>query len=282
MTKIRNKVISFALLMAFVSAMLVVLTMSCTFVVTQAEGEKRYGSDASTYQYEPDGQPMDISFNYARKTEEKYTISGVPRYYNQNSSNKNTCANVSGACIISYYTPKYTTLMDGYMPAVKVGDNYIFRPQGANVQQLINNLHTLMGTTDNGTTKEGFYNGMSSYLNARNHSISYTSVNPTNVSKIISVLANDNIFVGFFNKYNFVHNYTDNGLSVQYSRTNYTADHMAVLHGYTHTIYYNSNNDEIGESYIFDIIDGVSRKTTKLIYDIQVSMELCEVNIQGM
>lgn len=282
MTKIRNKVISFALLMAFVGAMLVVLTMSCTFVVAQAEGEKRYGSDASTYQYEPDGQPMDISFNYARKTEEKYTITGVPRYYNQNTSNMNTCANVAGACIISYFTPIYTTLMDGYMPAVKVGDNYIFRPQGANAQQLIDNLHALMGTNDNGTTKEGFYDGMSSYLNARNHSISYTGVNPTDVSKIISVLESDNIFVGFFNKYNFVNDYIDNGSSVQYTRTNYTADHMAVLHGYTHTIYYDNSNNEIGESYIFDIIDGVSRKTTKLIYDIQVLMELCEVSIQGM
>lgn len=281
MAKVRNKVISFALLMAFVSAMLVVLTMSCTFVVAQAEGEKRYGSDASTYQYEPDGQPMDISFNYARKTEEKYTITGVPRYYNQNASNKNICANIAGANLIAYYTPKYTTLMDGYMPAVKVGDNYIFRPQGANVQQLINNLHTLMGTNDNGTTKEGFYNGISSYLHARNHSISYTSVNPTDVSKIINVLSNDNIFVGFFNKYNFVNDYIDNGSSVRFRRTNYTADHMAVLHGYTHTIYYNSNNDEIGEAYLFDIIDGVSRSVTKLYYDVQVSMELYEVSIQG-
>lgn len=281
MSKIRNKLISFAMLMAFVSAILVVLTMS-TFGVAQAEVEERYGSDASTYQYEPDGQPTDISFNYARKIEEKYTISGVPRYYNQNASNKNTCANVSGACIISYYTPKYTTLMDGYMPAVKVGDNYIFRSQNTNAQQLIDNLHTLMGTTDKGTTKNGFYNGMSSYLNARNHSISYTGVNPTDVNKIISVLESDNIFVGFFNKYNFVNDYSDNGSIVQYTRTNYTADHMTVLHGYTHTIYYDNINNEIGELYIFDIIDGVSRKTTKLIYDIQVSMELYEVNIQGM
>ncbi|MDE5601800.1 MAG: hypothetical protein K2J16_04810 [Clostridia bacterium] len=193
------------------------------------------------------------SFSYATKTTESYSINpSFPDYYNCNGALQNTCANVAGANIIGYYDRFFNNLIPDYDAGMLRNNIYIYFPMGyygAKKQAVIEDLYQRMQTnvTSAGSTQAQYKNGLSSYVQSKNQSISFSNVmtnGSLDLEKVKVQFQNGNPISLYLLGYNFT-KVTDSGNAVTMEKKLSEGNHIAIAYGYEKVSYFDGNGKMI-------------------------------------
>lgn len=204
------------------------------------------------------------SFSYVSKSTESYSINtSFPNYYNTNGDLKNSCANVAGSNIIGYYDRYFDTLIPNSTPGIG-STKYIYYPMSKNLsanQALIEDLYIRMQTNvhNDGCTQQEYKNGLSSYVQSKNHSTTFYPVMSSgnfDLNKAITQLRNGNPLSLYLSGYSFT-NVTDNGNTVTYIDNISNDNHIAIAYGYEKIEYYGNNNSIIRSEIYLKIATGI-------------------------
>lgn len=205
------------------------------------------------------------TFSYSTKTTESYFInSSVPAYYD--TANRNyTCAPVAGANLIGFYDRYFPNLVPDIATGYTRGTRYTYYPMPryeTQLQSLINDLATRMGTNSNGTSANEFCYGVTSYVESKNLSVSYTSLTDYpdatpvfNLNRAINQLKAGNPIVFFASGVNFT-TFSDNGNTVLMTINAANDDHVFVAYGYQKVIYYDASGNIVRECISFQASSG--------------------------
>ena len=197
--------------------------------------------------------------SYTSKTTDAYRIPGTfPGYYNTNGSNfANTCAVNSGSVIVGYWGRYFSELVPNHTVGKMLGSAYYYYPQTAAVQTVIEDLYYRMGTNVGapGTTASGCRNGITSYANSKNRSVTYTSVVSNATLDFPSYKSHIQALkpiLLFLNTYNLLgDNYIATGNNTDTIMIDYyTGMHVMVGFGYRTIRYYNGSNNFRTDEYL--------------------------------
>ena len=188
-----------------------------------------------------------VYINYAYKVEDKNTVDyGLPSY-TDTSDHLNTCANPAGATAIGYYDRTYTNLIPDFEPGRFIRDIYIYYMQKAEIQDVIDELYEKMGTNTegNGTTANGFRNGLKSYINEQGYNVTYPSVvssSALSFSTFKNAIDNNQVVVLFVSGYTLLPNADITVSDTQdcLYKNYYKGTHVLIAYGYRKADYYNA------------------------------------------
>lgn len=229
---------------------LMALIMSAQLPITANSQEAVcYADDLSTYGAVETTTETEV-IPYATKTDTFYNIpSGVPKY-SDGSGKQYICAVLAGANIVGFYDRLYPSLIPDFEPARTIGSKVIWVNENPKIQDTINSLYSLMGTTSQGfgTTFQGYKNGLSSYFSSHGKSISFSEHSVSNACANCETAFRSGkpmaIFMSGFNMVstmNFIENTGNDTLDINY----YSGNHVSVAYGVRQIKYYNSNGSLI-------------------------------------
>lgn len=205
------------------------------------------------------------TFSYSTKTTESYFINtSVPAYYD--TANRDyTCAPVAGANLIGFYDRYFPNLVPDIATGYARGTRYNYYAMSryeTQLQSLINDLATRMGTNSNGTNKDGFMTGFSSYVASRNLNVTFTNITQevTNAfvldfEQAVAQLKNGNPIAFFTSGVNFT-TFTDTGSSVSMTIRSANDNHIFVAYGYQKVIYYDASGNVLRKYISFSTSSG--------------------------
>lgn len=205
------------------------------------------------------------TFSYSTKTTESYFINtSVPAYYD--TANRDyTCAPVAGANLIGFYDRYFPDLVPDIATGYARGTRYNYYAMSryeTQLQSLINDLATRMGTDTDGTTKSEFITGLSSYVASRNLSATFTNITQevTNafvldLDQAVAQLKNGNPIAFFTSGVNFT-TFTDTGSSVSMTIKSANDNHIFVAYGYQKVIYYDASGNVLRKYISFSTSSG--------------------------
>lgn len=238
--------------------------------LTAGAAAERYYGDVTTA---TSSSVVTETVNYASKTEDSNVInSSFPNYYNTNSSITNTCANVGGANIIGFYDRYYNDLIPNCTVGILRGDVYTYLAMTVNLtqkQDVINALYTAMGTNtiENGTSQAQFHTGLTSYVNGRGKSVSYTSYVTSSGTLdwegVTAAIDGGTPVALYMADYNIATRSIGSGSDV-YSKEIMTGNHIAIAYGYNEVKYYNANGTLTRTIRYFNVSTGYNR--TQALY----------------
>lgn len=203
------------------------------------------------------------TFSYSTKTTESYFInSSVPAYYD--TANRNyTCAPIAGANIIGFYDRYFPDLVPDIATGYTRGTRYTYYLMAryeTQLQSLIDDLATRMGTSSMGTSADAFCNGVTTYVASKNLNITYIDVtaaqtNALDLENAVAQLKNGNPIAFFTSGVNFT-TFTDTGSSVTMTIKSSSDNHVFVAYGYQKVIYYDASGNVVRECISFQASSG--------------------------
>lgn len=206
---------------------------------TNDGGDTRYsGVEASA--------SSETTVTYDHKTVEEYFIPGnLPTYFSDQSTTN--CANIAGAELIAYYDKTYESLIPNYQVYTRLGSVLKYKKQSTEIENVIHELYTLMGTDANGagTTFSGFEKGMKQY--ALNHGgYTYQSEDlrasgKFNLNNFEKAVKAEKPVAVFLTKYTLVSSIVEGSKSDTVYSTYNTVAHVVAACGYRVDTYYNQN-----------------------------------------
>lgn len=203
----------------------------------------------------------DIYFSY-KEVDDGYIVSAVPQYANS-SDYLNTCANTAGATAIGYYDRTYTNLIPDFEPGRYIRDIYMFYAQKPVIQEVINELYVTMGTNTvgNGTTANGFRNGLKEYINDNGYNVTYPSIvsgGAPNMTSIKNMIDNKQIAVLFVSGYTLLstNDYSKTDTHDQLYKSIYKGSHVLIVFGYHTVKYYNTSGSMFRENTMLYVATG--------------------------
>lgn len=205
------------------------------------------------------------TFSYSTKTTESYFINpSVPAYYDT-LDRAYMCAPVAGANLIGFYDRYFPNLVPDIATGYARGTRYNYYAMSryeTQLQSLINDLATRMGTNSTGTNKSGFMTGLSSYVTSRNLNVTFTNITQevTNAfvldfDQAVAQLKNGNPIAFFTSGVNFT-TFTDTGSSVTMTIKSANDNHIFVAYGYQKVIYYDASGNIVRECISFQTSSG--------------------------
>ena len=188
---------------------------------------------------------------YNNYTEDRYENPYEAPVYS--SFRSNACAVDAGGQVLVYYDIFYDDLVPDYKHTY-INDMFVYGMQNEGVNTIFDRLYTLMGATENGTTKEKFYNGMKRYASLFGHTVTLTSgmsdANTLNVHYIKSRLRAKEVAVVFMSHFTLV------TLSIEAGHTTAMQQrvdipHAMMVYGFRDMYYLNANNQIIERNLYF-------------------------------
>lgn len=237
-------------------------------VTYSAAAEKRYSVSGSARGGLLQGtEERDVY--YSTKTTDEYKSKyGAPTYL---SNKTGTCAVTAGGNTIVYYDCIYDDLIPDYSPINIGGKYYIYGNQNSAVNDMFDTLYSMMGTTSDGTTVEGFKNGMMQYVASKNHSINITSATGSyynvNFNYLKSQLKTDVPAVVFLNTFSVVaaSDFTSNNGYDHIKSEKYGGYHTMLVYGYKDIIYYNTDGSVKERNTYLHVSTGFNGMGTALV-----------------
>ena len=180
---------------------------------------------------------------FDRKTDSEYSLTnGIPCY--TSSTNINVCANVSGANVIGYYDYYYPEMIPDF--AAYQNGKYIDQDYNQPIWDLIDNLYYLMKTdVYQGTSVDWFKTGLTSYVNSKGRSVTYTVVSSNgtlNESAAYQDFYNQIPIVIFLNNYNIITSIYSTSSYDYIKNLYFGAMHTMVAFGYRNIYYYQNQS----------------------------------------
>ncbi len=200
------------------------------------------------------------TINYAKREIDSYNMKGeVPNYYNQ--LDNSSCANVAGTVIIGYYDRFCEELIPNYKTYVQIGSAIKYRPGGFETRDVMQELHTLMGTDTQGegTTYGGFQSGLKSYVNSRNYSYSISDLGNLDFNRYKAEIEAARPVAIFLDNFSFKVEGENSGTSEVINTRHCAVPHVVVGCGYKIDTYYNSNGEIIATRTYLKVASGLNQ-----------------------
>ncbi len=253
-------ILGFLFVAVVIATILTTGTMGVTYAYYSENDGEIYYKGIGT------GRPTTETFSYATKSTESYMInSSYPNYYNMNTSLTNFCGPVAGANLIGFFDRYSTNLIPGVSPGRGYPSGYRYTAMMTNSEEkqaVIDDLYGRMQTNvyNDGTTQEQYKNGLTSYVQSKGYSITYSSVMTNgsfDLEKAKSQLQAGNpisLFMAGFN----ISNISDNGSTVTLNKVLYDSHHISIVFGFDKVVYYNSNGSVLREEIYLKVATGYS------------------------
>lgn len=207
------------------------------------ECETRYSADFQGGIYQ--GNIM-RTVNYSSRNIDYYESPyKAPRFISDFS---NACTVNAGGVAIVYNDRVYGNLIPNYAPRY-IGSRFSYGTQSSYVNDMFSSLYTLMGTTAEGTTVDGFKSGMTAYVNQKGYSISLPqstgSYFNVNYEYLKSQLRQDKVAVMFVHGFSTVStgDIKSYGSYDTIDHKLYNGYHTVMVYGYRDYYYYDSNGN---------------------------------------
>lgn len=202
------------------------------------------GYNGSTYE----GAGVETITFSSKNDEEIFIDGGLPKYYDTNTENKNTCANVAGAIALGYFDKDYDELIPNFKAARVIRDKVLFSSQTDAVQEVINDLYRKMDTNSlgNGTSVEQFQNGLEQYVKEQGRDISYTQLvenERIDFGAYKRSVEEKKPVVLFVSKYTMlpISNFKNDDYSDKLNMQYYGGDHVLIGYGIREISYFNAD-----------------------------------------
>lgn len=194
------------------------------------------------------------TINYMSKTENSQDIVFRHPACVPVNGYSNECAPVAGANIVQFFDRYKTNLIANYTPGSALGQSYLYKEFGTELESVVGQLYSDMGTNsvNQGTTINQFKSGLSTYCERKGYSITYTSCmsNGSLNYNLLKENINDGLPIVLF-LYGFtISENNDNGNSESISYNNYVAAHVMVGFGYREVTYTLSNGNSRTDKYV--------------------------------
>ncbi len=196
-----------------------------------------------------------ISYAYKKTTAEGEIKSKVPDFHTMEGGG--SCANVGGAIMIAYYDRFCENLVPDYTSYRVFLGNIVYRGISSQTLEVMKSLYQLMGTDSEGTTFDGYQDGMRKYVQNSGYTYKTTDVGNINWDSYISSINSEKPVVLFLSKYTFLNVIISNN-NIDTIRTNTTyVGHVVIGYGYKIEEYYNSNNQLIATRNYLKVASGL-------------------------
>ena len=208
-----------------------------------------------------------VTVNYENKDED--TFSMVMRHPSFTfSAHLSDCACTAGSNVLGFYDRYDENLIPNHTAGTYFMGNFVYNSQDETIYNLVDQLYSDMGTESDGTTVEGFKNGLKIYCNRQGKSISFTSCMKNgkfDYSLAKSYMKANQPVVLFCGGYNVANiTYMDQSDIITYYEA--TANHVMVGFGYREISYTLANSAKITYQYM-TVASGVPTKESGY-YDI--------------
>lgn len=230
--------------------------------------EARYSSDSSAYGG-VENTRVEKTINCSYKSEDSYVNPYEAPTFTPSVSNGCTVDSAGNAIV--YYDIFYDELIPGYKHKYIWG-GFTYGNQNQAAQDIFYSLRDLMGTNANGTTINGFKQGMASYVSRKGRNLQLTqatgSYNNINLEAVKSALRNqqpaiiflDTFSVTFFSGYDYCDGYDE------FKYVLYNGCHTMLIYGYKDIYYYDSNYNLIGRDVYFYVSNALTMERLSLFY----------------
>ncbi len=232
----------------------------CFFPYSARTIEKVYadGFNGATYE-----ETVKEEIFYDSKDEQEFYINGSLPKYSDTNQNPNSCANVAGSIVLGYYDKTYNELIPNFSSARIIKDRILYATQGVEVQNTIDSLYKKMktNTVGNGTTANGFKDGLKDYVNEKGLSITYSSVvknEELDVQKYEQSILEEKPVVLFVSKYtliDFSGIETTSGKDI-YTKQLYGGDHVLVAYGVRKIQYFDDEGNKLNDRIFLRVATG--------------------------
>ncbi len=206
------------------------------------------------------------TINYARKETSEFSIRGDLPNYTMNT-NETICANISGAVLIGYYDRFNENLVPNYKTYNKIGTMIRYKKQATEIDLVIDELYGLMKTDTEveGTTFNGFQNGMKLYAQAHGSDYISEDIGNLNFDKYKTSVESDIPVALFLSAYSLLSNNTvaNNSDIITSEKCNYA--HVVVAFGYKIDTYYNVNGGIIAQRTYLNVASGLQDYNIKYL-----------------
>ena len=213
-----------------------------------------FGYQGGTSNY----QEFSYTVSYDHKTITESGIRyGLPQYCPTVGT---SCANAAGGIIIGYYDRFYPELIPDFQSYLMIGTNIVYRASSYEIEDLIINLKTLMGTDDTGTTYTGFNAGMTSYVQSKGRTYTATSLftnNTFDFNRYKTTVDGGTPVAFFFNGYAMAATVDGEGVDTINNAVSVNT-HVAIGYGYKEDIYYDANNNVISTQRFLMVSSGLA------------------------
>lgn len=194
------------------------------------------------------------TINYTSKTENSQDIVFRHPACVPVDAYSNECAPVAGANIVQFFDRYKTNLIANYTPGSALGQSYLYKEFGTELESVVGQLYSDMGTNsiNQGTTINQFKSGLSTYCARKGYSTTYSSCmsNGSLNYNLLKENINDGLPIVLFLDGFTVSDHTDNGNSESISYNNYAAAHVMVGFGYREVTYTLSNGNTRTDKYV--------------------------------
>ena len=253
-----------------ISTLLLSVSIAACCCVVGRFGTKTASAEESkylAYDYYGGGQQYPgeetISYTYKKTTAEGAIESTVPDFHTMEGGG--SCANVGGAIMIANYDRFCENLVPDYTSYRVFLGNIVYRGISSQTLEVMKSLYQLMGTDSEGTTFDGYQDGMRKYVQNKGYTYSYSDVGNINWSSYMSSISNDRPVALFLSKYTFLSVIsTDNNVDTIYTNTTYEG-HVVIGYGYKIEEYYNSNNQLIATRNYLRVASGFNDEGLALL-----------------
>ncbi len=195
-----------------------------------------------------------ISYAYKKTSAEGEIKSRVPDFHTMEGGG--SCANVAGAIMIAYYDRFCENLVPDYTTYRLILGNISYKGISSQTLGVMSSLYSLMGTDSDGTTFNGYQDGMRKYVQSHGYSYSYADVGNINWNTYVSSINNQRPIAIFLSKYTFLSVIkTNDNVDTILTNTTYVG-HVVIAYGYEIEEYYNSNNELIAKRNYLKVASG--------------------------
>ena len=204
-----------------------------------------------------------ISYAYKKTVAEGAIESKIPDFHAMEGGG--SCANVAGAIMITYYDRFCENLVPDYTSYRVFLGNIVYRGISSQTLAVMSSLYELMGTDSEGTTFNGYQDGMRKYVQNSGYTYNYTDVGNINWDSYKSSINNERPVALFLSKYTFLSVLkTENNVDSILTNTTYVG-HVVIGYGYKIEEYYNSNNQLIATRNYLKVASGFSEEGLALL-----------------
>lgn len=165
----------------------------------------------------------------------------------------NSCAPMAGAMVIGYFDYTCPDIIPNFVAGYYYNGKFRYRPHNANIDELVENLYTQMGTNTEapGTSVNQFKNGLTKYSNSQGYSVNYNNCGKS-LDKIKESISNNLPVVLFVNSFDYFPEVGVDKKDGTYTMIGrkFSVGHVLVAFGYRQFQFYKEGQPTITKNFL--------------------------------
>ena len=181
---------------------------------------------------------------------------GLPFY--SSTQYDDACTPIAGTVLIGYFDRFCENLVPNYKTYTQFGSRVIYRSMGTQMQGVLSDLYSLMGTNSGGTgtTFNGFNSGMSAYASQHGYTYSWSNVWSSDLSSYGAAIESGKPVAVFLMGFSLVSAESTSAGKDVFTISEYTGNHVVASYGYKIDYYYDFADNLITSRTYLTVING--------------------------